>query len=104
MFAVIKTGNKQYKVAVGDHIKVELLDLAEGVVFDIPDVLLLEDGDKVMVGTPDVVGAKVSARVHAHGRAKKIKIIKFNRRKHHRKQMGHRQSYTELSILDIAVQ
>lgn len=101
MYAVIKTGGKQYKVQPGDTLKVEKLEAEEGKTIKISDVLMLVDGDKVTVGTPYVKGTTVSAKVNAHGRADKINIIKFIRRKHHRKQMGHRQSYTELSILDI---
>jgi len=102
MFAVIKTGGKQYKVKVGDLVKVEKLDVEEGKTIKISDVLMVVDGEKTTIGTPNVKGATVSAKVNAHGRGPKIKIIKFRRRKHHRKQMGHRQAYTELSILNIS--
>jgi len=102
MFAVIKTGGKQYKVQAGDLVKVEKLDAEEGKTIKISDVLMLIDGDKTTVGTPNVKGATVSAKINSHGRGPKIKIIKFHRRKHHRKQMGHRQAYTELSILKIS--
>ena len=101
MFAVIKTGGKQYKVQAGDLVKVEKLDAEEGKTIKISDVLMLIDGEKTTVGTPNVKGATVSAKVNSHGRGPKIKIIKFHRRKHHRKQMGHRQAYTELSITKI---
>jgi large subunit ribosomal protein L21 len=101
MFAVIKTGGKQYKVTEGDLVKVEKLDAEEGKTVKISDVLMLIDGDKTTVGTPNVKGATVSAKVNSHGRGPKVKIIKFHRRKHHRKQMGHRQAYTELSITKI---
>lgn len=102
MFAVIKMGGKQYKVEKGDHIKVEKLDVDAGAAIDIQDVLMLNDGEQITVGTPNVAGANVSARVESHGRRPKIKVVKFHRRKHHRKQMGHRQAYTELSIIDIS--
>ncbi|MEE8321430.1 MAG: 50S ribosomal protein L21 [Gammaproteobacteria bacterium] len=102
MYAVINTGGKQYKVKAGDIVKVEKLDVDEGKSIKISDVLMLIDGDDVKVGTPYVKGAKVTAKVESHGRAPKIRIVKFRRRKHHRKQMGHRQSYTELSITKIA--
>lgn len=101
MYAVIKTGGKQYKVQAGDTVRVEKLDAEEGKTIKISDVLMLVDNDKVTTGTPQVKGATVSAKVNAHGRGQKIKIVKFHRRKHHRKQMGHRQAYTELSILKI---
>jgi large subunit ribosomal protein L21 len=101
MYAVIKTGGKQYKVQTGDTVRVEKLDAEEGKTIKISDVLMLVDNDKVTVGTPQVKGATVSAKVNAHGRGQKIRIVKFHRRKHYRKQMGHRQAYTELSILKI---
>lgn len=102
MFAVIKTGGKQYKVKAGDLVKVEKLDAEEGKTIKISDVLMVVDGEQTTVGTPNVKGATVSAKVNSHGRGPKIKIVKFHRRKHHRKQMGHRQAYTELSILKIS--
>ncbi len=101
MFAVIKTGGKQYKVQAGDLVKVEKLDAEEGKTIKLSDVLMIVDGEETTVGTPNVKGATVSAKVNSHGRGPKVKIVKFHRRKHHRKQMGHRQAYTELSILDI---
>ena len=102
MYAVLKTGGKQYRVAEGATLKVEKLDVAVGEKFDISDVLLVVNGDDVKVGAPIVEGAKVTAEVVSHGRGTKIKIIKFRRRKHHRKQMGHRQWFTELKITAIA--
>ena len=101
MYAVIKTGGKQYKVSEGDSIRVEKLEANEGDKIKITDVLLVEDGDSVTVGTPLVKGAVVSAEVKTQGRGPKIKIIKFNRRKNYRRQAGHRQAYTELAITGI---
>ena len=101
MYAVIKTGGKQYKVKAGDTLKVEKLETGAGKTVKLSDVLMVVDGDKVVVGTPYVKGATISAKVNGHGRGDKVKIVKFHRRKHHRKQMGHRQAYTELSILEI---
>ena len=101
MYAVIKTGGKQYKVQEGDTIKVEKLDGKEGDSIELDQVLMLADGDKVTLGQPIVEGASVSATVKAQGKGKKIRIIKFKRRKHYRKQMGHRQAYTELAITGI---
>ncbi len=101
MFAVIKTGGKQYKVQAGDLVKVEKLDAEEGKTIKISDVLMLIDGETTTVGTPTVKGATVSAKVNSHGRGQKVKIVKFHRRKQYRKQMGHRQAYTELSIVKI---
>ncbi len=102
MYAVIATGGKQYKVSEGDVIRIETLAVAENdeVVFD--KVLLVADGDDVNIGAPYIEGGKVSATVNGHGRGKKIEIIKFKRRKHHRKRMGHRQNYTEVKITGIS--
>lgn len=102
MYAVIATGGKQYRVHEGDRIKVEKLDEAPGekVVFD--RVLLLADGEDVSIGTPYVEGSEVTGEVQEHGKAKKIEIIKFKRRKHHMKRMGHRQRYTQVKITRIA--
>lgn len=102
MYAVIKSGGKQYKVKEGDTIRVEKIAANEGDTVNIEDVLMLADGEAVTVGTPKVDGAKVSATVKSHGRGPKVKIIKFKRRKHSRKQMGHRQAYTELAITGIS--
>jgi len=101
MFAVIKTGGKQYKVQEGDLVKVEKLDAEEGKTIKISDILMVVDGETTTVGTPTVKGATVSAKVTSHGRGPKVKIVKFHRRKQYRKQMGHRQAYTELSIVKI---
>ena len=102
MYAVIKSGGKQYKVAAGDKLRVERLESAEGDTVELESVLMIADGEALKVGTPYVKGGKVSAVVKSHGRGKKIEIIKFRRRKHHRKQMGHRQNYTELEITGIS--
>ena len=101
MYAVIRTGGKQYRVAEGETFKVEKLNVAAGENVDISDVLLIANGEDVKVGAPVVEGAKVTAEVVSHGRGPKIKIIKFKRRKHHRKQMGHRQWFTEVKITGI---
>lgn len=102
MYAVIKTGGKQYKVAAGTILKVEKLDADEGAAIELDSVLLISDGDKFTVGKPYIETAKVSAKVKSHGRGKKVEIVKFRRRKHSRKQMGHRQAYTELEITGIS--
>ncbi len=101
MYAVIRTGGKQYKVAEGDTLRVELLPAEPGASIDINEVLMIVDGDKVAVGAPVVAGARVSAKVVGHGRGRKIRVIKFRRRKHYRKQQGHRQHYTTLQITRI---
>ena len=99
MYAVIKTGGKQYKVSEGQTLKVEkLINAEEGSSVDLNEVLMVADGDDVKFGKPFIEGGKVTATVTLNGRAKKISIVKFKRRKHHRKQMGHRQSFTEIKI------
>ncbi len=102
MYAVMISGGKQYRVMQGETLRVELLEAEAGATVTFDQVLLLGDGESVVVGQPTVAGASVSATVKGHGRADKIKIVKFRRRKHHRKQMGHRQHYTEIQITGIA--
>jgi large subunit ribosomal protein L21 len=101
MYAVIQTGGKQYRVSKGDKLRVEKLGADEGASVSLDKVLLLGDGDNVTIGTPYVKGSKVTAKVTEHGRGKKVKIIKFKRRKQHLKRQGHRQWYTELEITGI---
>lgn len=102
MYAVIKTGGKQYRVEAGDKLRVESLNADEGETVNLDSVLMVCDGDNVSVGSPELEGASVSATVVSHGRGKKIDIVKFRRRKHYRRQMGHRQNYTELKIEGIS--
>lgn len=101
MNAVIKTGGKQYRVREGDILKVETLLAEVGSNVDFSEVLMLTDGEQIDCGKPFVQHAVVKAEVLEHGRHKKIKIIKFRRRKHHMKQMGHRQNYTQVKITAI---
>lgn len=101
MYAVIKTGGKQYRVKQGDTIKVEKIEADQGADVKISDVLLVANGDIIQIGNPLVAGATVTATVKSHGRGPKVRIIKMKRRKHYRKRMGHRQGYTELSITGI---
>lgn len=101
MYAVIKTGGKQYRVSEGDRIRVETVTNGEGSSITLDEVLMVGDGSNVVVGSPLVSNASVSAKVLSHGRAKKVDIVKFRRRKHHRKQAGHRQNFTELEITGI---
>ena len=101
MFAVIKTGGKQYRVSQGDKLRVETLDADEGDAVNLDQVMMVGEGDKVTVGEPLISGASVSAKVLNHGRGKKVDIVKFRRRKHYRRQMGHRQNYTEVEITGI---
>lgn len=102
MYAVIKTGGKQYRVASGEKLKIEQIpaDIGSEIVLD--QVLMVADGDKVSVGVPLVEGATVKATVLSHGRGEKIRIFKMRRRKHYRKTQGHRQNYTEIQIGTIA--
>jgi large subunit ribosomal protein L21 len=102
MYAVIKTGGKQYRVKEGDVLKLELLSADVGNEVNFSEVLMLADGDELTCGTPLVDSAAVKAEVLAHGRHKKVKIIKFRRRKHHMKRMGHRQYYTQVKITAIS--
>jgi large subunit ribosomal protein L21 len=102
MYAVIQTGGKQYRVSEGDTIKVEMLTADEGSSVELDKVLMITDGEDVKVGAPYVDGGKVTATVKSHGRNKKVKIIKFRRRKHHLKHQGHRQWYTELQVTGIS--
>lgn len=101
MYAVVKTGGKQYKVAEGQYLKVEKLDGNEGDSVELDQVLMIADGDKLKIGSPMIDGGKVTARIKSHGRGKKIEIMKFHRRKHHQKKTGHRQYYTEIEITAI---
>ena len=103
MYALIKTGGKQFKVTEGDTLKVEKLSTEVGKALNINSVLTLVDGDKVTIGTPVVKGASVDATIISHGKGDKVKIFKMNRRKGYRKSQGHRQSYTEIKINKIAV-
>ena len=103
MYAVIKTGGKQFKVTEGDTLTVEKLSTEVGKVLNLNSVLTLVDGDKVKIGTPVVKGASVDATVISHGKGDKVKIFKMNRRKGYRKSQGHRQSFTEIKIDKIAV-
>ncbi|NOR43432.1 MAG: 50S ribosomal protein L21 [Gammaproteobacteria bacterium] len=102
MYAVISTGGKQYKLAQGDVCRIEKLDAEEGATVEIDKVLMIADGDNINIGTPFVDGGKVTATVKAHGRAKKVEIMKFRRRKHHQKRTGHRQYYTEIEVTGIS--
>ncbi|NND89575.1 MAG: 50S ribosomal protein L21 [Granulosicoccus sp.] len=101
MYAVVKTGGKQYRVSEGDRLRVETIKAEAGSDVSLDEVLMIGSGDSVNVGVPLVANASVSAKVLSHGRGDKIRIIKFRRRKHHRKQSGHRQNYTELQITGI---
>jgi large subunit ribosomal protein L21 len=101
MYAVIATGGKQYRVTKGETLRVEKLVGEEGSKVELDGVLMIADGDKVSIGTPTLEKGSVTATIKSHGRAKKVEIVKFRRRKHSRTQAGHRQSYTEIEVTDI---
>ncbi len=103
MYAVIRTGGKQYRVSSGEKVKVEQLAADVGSQITIDQVLMVADGDNITIGTPLVKGAKVQATVVTQGRADKVHIFKMKRRKQSRKQQGHRQNYTEIQVDRIAV-
>lgn len=103
MYAVIKSGGKQHRVKEGQVVRLEKIEAETGSTIDFEDVLMVADGDNVTLGTPVVSGAVVSGEVVNHGRAKKVNIIKFKRRKHHMKRQGHRQWFTEVKINGIAL-
>jgi large subunit ribosomal protein L21 len=102
MYAVIRTGGKQYRVSQGDTLRIETLDANAGDSIEFDQVLMVGEGESVKIGTPLVEGGKVTATVKAHGRGDKVEIIKFRRRKHHMKRMGHRQNFTEVEITEIS--
>lgn len=101
MHAIIRTGGKQYRVAEGQTLRVESLPANPGDSIELNDVLMISDAGNTVIGTPLVPGAKVIATVLANGRGDKIRIVKFRRRKHYRKQMGHRQNFTQVEIKSI---
>jgi large subunit ribosomal protein L21 len=102
MYAVIKTGGKQYRVAAGDKFKVEKLEADVGAEITFDQVLMVADGDNIKVGAPMLSGAAVRATVLSHGRGDKVRIFKMKRRKHYRKSQGHRQHFTEVQISGIS--
>ena len=102
MYAVIKTGGKQYRVSEGDIIEIEKLDSDEGTAVDFEDILMVGEGEDVKIGTPFIDGCKVTGTITEQKRGKKIEIIKFRRRKHHQKRTGHRQYLTKVEITSIS--
>jgi len=101
MYAVIESGGKQHRVEEGEVLKLEKLEAATGETIEFDHVLMVGAGSDVKIGAPTVDGGKVTAEVVAHGRHEKIRIVKFNRRKHYRNETGHRQWYTEVKITGI---
>ena len=102
MYAVFRTGGKQYRASKGDTLKIEKLDAAEGDDVEFGDVLLIGEGDKLKVGSPLVAGGSVKAKVLAQGRHRRIDVIKFRRRQNYKRMHGHRQAFTLVEITDIA--
>ena len=102
MYAVIKTGGKQYRVTDGDKLKVEKLLAEIDSVLVIDQVLAVGSGDDIKVGAPLLAGASVTAKILGHGRLEKVSIFKMRRRKHYQKRQGHRQAYTEIQITGIS--
>jgi large subunit ribosomal protein L21 len=102
MYAVIKTGGKQYRVSAGEKIKVEQIPADVGSQITLDQVLMVGEGESVKIGSPVVSGATVTASVLSHGRHDKVKIFKMRRRKHYQRHQGHRQNYTELRIEAIS--
>ena len=102
MYAVFATGGKQYRAVTGDILKIEKLNAEKGATVELDQVLMVGEGEDVKVGTPYLKGGKVTATIVEHGRGDKIKILKFKRRKHHMKTMGHRQDFTRIEITGIA--
>ncbi|MAT51809.1 MAG: 50S ribosomal protein L21 [Porticoccaceae bacterium] len=101
MYAVIESGGKQHRVVEGETLRLEKLEVATGETINFDKILMVADGDDIKVGAPYVDGGSVSAEVVGHGRGDKVRIIKFRRRKHYRKQQGHRQWFTEVKITGI---
>ena len=101
MYAVFQSGGKQHRVSEGQVVRLEKLELATGATVEFDSVLMVVNGEDVKIGAPVVAGAKVVAEVVAQGRGDKVKIVKFRRRKHSRKQQGHRQWFTEVKITGI---
>lgn len=101
MQAVIITGGKQYRVSEGDVLRIEKLEVEKDGKVEFDQVLLISDGENIQIGTPYLKGSKVTATVEAQGRADKVEIFKLRRRKNYRRQMGHRQSFTEVKITGI---
>jgi large subunit ribosomal protein L21 len=101
MFAVIATGGKQYRVQKGSVLRIEKLPEAAGAAVEFDRVLLLGEGADVKVGKPYIEGGKVTATVQSHGQGDKVRIVKFRRRKHYKREKCHRQEYTEIKVTEI---
>ena len=102
MYAVVRTGGKQYRLGIGDSVKVEKLPNEVGNIVELSQILMVSDGGQVKVGTPLVTGASVKAEIVGHGRNKKIRVFKMKRRKKYRRTQGHRQAFTQLKVTEIS--
>jgi large subunit ribosomal protein L21 len=102
MYAVIESGGKQHRVEPGEVLRLEKLDVTEGETVNFDNVMMIGEGENIQIGTPFVNGGAVTAEVVSHGRGDKITIIKMRRRKHYRRQAGHRQYFTEVKIKEIS--
>ena len=102
MYAVIKTGGKQYRVVAGEKLKIEQIPADVGAEIMLEEVLMLGEGESVQIGTPLIAGASIKATVLSQGRHDKVTIFKMRRRKHYQKHQGHRQNYTEIRIDGIS--
>ena len=103
MYAVVRTGGKQYRLGIGDSVKVEKLSDEVGNIVELSQILMVSDGGEVKVGTPLLTGASVKAEIVGHGRNKKIRVFKMKRRKKYRRTQGHRQAFTQLKVTEINV-
>ncbi len=104
MYAVFATGGKQYRAVTGDILKIEKRDAEKGATVELDQVLMVGEGEDVKVGSPYLKGGKVTATIVEHGRGEKIRILRFKRRKHHMKRMGHRQDFTRIEITELLLQ
>lgn len=102
MYAVFQSGGKQHRVAEGQTVRLEKIEVAPGESVEFGEILMVSNGEDVQIGMPFLSGGKVTAEVVAHGRGEKVKIVKFRRRKHSRTQTGHRQWFTEVKITGIS--
>ena len=101
MYAVVRTGGKQYRLGIGDSVKVEKLPNEVGNIVELSQILMVSEGGAVKIGTPLVTGASVKAEIVGHGRNKKIRVFKMKRRKKYRRTQGHRQAFTQLKVTEI---
>ncbi|MFC1237157.1 50S ribosomal protein L21 [Vibrio sp. DW001] len=102
MYAVFQSGGKQHRVSEGQTLRLEKLDVETGATVEFDTVLMVANGEEIAIGAPLIEGGRVTAEVIQHGRGDKVKIVKFRRRKHSRKQQGHRQWFTEVKITGIS--